>query len=65
MMLFYENPDIYVANFSNWFDASHEVHLHEIGFKIAFGVNDYRNGVPYDDPNFVKWTVRMVSYKNQ
>ena len=65
IMLYKENPDIYVATFENFFEPSYEFKLEENGFKIAFGVNDYRTGQPYDDPNFVTWTVRLNEYVNQ
>jgi len=41
------------------------VNLTSIGFKIAFGVNDYYTGKPLDDPNFVTWNVRLNEIENQ
>jgi hypothetical protein len=60
-----KNPDIFVSEFSNHYNTKHSVELANIGYKIAFGVNDYRTGKPYDDPNFVEWTVRVNEYINQ
>lgn len=60
-----ENPDIQIATISNFYDKDYTVNLSEIGFKLAFGVNDYKDGKPYDDPNYVKWTVRLNDYENQ
>jgi hypothetical protein len=50
-----------IDNFPN----DYKVNLTDIGFKIAFGVNDYSTGVPLDDPNFVKFSVNMVELDNQ
>ncbi len=36
-----------------------ELNLTEIGFKIAFGVVDFKTWEVKDDPNFVRWTVKM------
>jgi len=56
---------IYTSHlFKNYFLKSHEVNLTDLGFKIAFGVNDYATGKPLDDPNFVTWTVRLNEYLN-
>ena len=41
------------------------MNLTDNGFKIAFGVNDYTNGWPLDDPDYVMWTVRLNKYENQ
>jgi hypothetical protein len=38
--------------------------LNDIGFKIAFGVNDYGTGQALDDPNYVRWIVKMGYVKN-
>ena len=65
IFLFKENPTIQEATFSNYYDKNYQVNLKDLGFKIAFGVNDYKTGEPYDDPNYVKWVVRMNDYVNQ
>jgi hypothetical protein len=36
-----------------------ELNLTDIGFKIAFGVVDYKTWEIKDDPNFVRWIVKM------
>ena len=64
-LIFRENPDIQTAVLENEFDKDYTVTLNDIDFKIAFGVNDYKNGKPYDDPNYVKWVVHMNDYENQ
>lgn len=48
----------------NYFERSYEVNLNEIGFKLAFGVNDFATGKPLDDPNFVYWTVGLSTWVN-
>ena len=65
IFLFKENPTIQEATYSNYYDKDYQVSLKELGFKIAFGVNDYKTGEPLDDPNYVKWIVRMNDYVNQ
>jgi len=40
------------------------VNLTDMGFNIAFGVNDYTTGQPFDDPNYVTWSVRLNAYVN-
>lgn len=42
--LFKENPSIQIATFSNYYDKDYKVSLKELGFNIAFGVNDYKTG---------------------
>jgi hypothetical protein len=36
-----------------------ELNLTDIGFKIAFGVVDYKTWEVRDDLNFVRWVVKM------
>jgi hypothetical protein len=40
------------------------VNLTDINFKLAFGVNDYNTGKSLDDPNFVKFSVKMIETLN-
>ena len=47
------NPSVELATYQNFYEPKYEVNLTDIGFKIAFGVNDYKSGKPLDDPNFV------------
>ena len=54
-MWFRENPDIFISEITNFFSKEEMVNLNDLGFKIAFGINDYRDGSPKADPNFVKW----------
>ncbi len=49
------NPTVTVAEMFNYFERSYEVDLNEIGFNLAFGVNDFATGKPLDDPNYVEW----------
>jgi hypothetical protein len=32
-----------------------------MGFKIAFGVREYKTGIALDDPNFVQWEVYLTT----
>ena len=43
----------------DYFSASDVLNLNEIGFKIAFGVADFRTGEVLDDPDWVRWEVIM------
>jgi hypothetical protein len=44
---------------ANYFGVKEELNLTEIGFKIAFGVVDFKTWEVRDDPNFVRWIVKM------
>ena len=59
-LITYNNPVISQALLTNIYDASHQFDLTENGFKIAFGVNNFRTAAPLDDPNIVSWYVRLV-----
>ena len=41
------------------------INLKDIGFNIAFGVNDYKIGTVLDNRDFVQWVVQLNIYKNQ
>ncbi len=50
-----------VSLLEQYFDSSHIVKFDEIGFKVAFAVEQYdefRAGK--DDPNYVVWTVQLT-----
>ena len=32
-----------------------------MGFRIAFGVREYKTGIALDDPNFVQWEVYLTT----
>jgi hypothetical protein len=59
MLIYFQNPTINQATIQNQYDKDYKVNLTDIGFKIAFGVNDYTHGNPLDDPDYVKWVVRL------
>lgn len=58
------NPNVTVAEMYNYFERSYEVDLNDIGFNLAFGVNDFATGKPLDDPNYVRWTVGLSTWVN-
>ena len=62
---FRSNPNVNVSSQMNYFDRSYEVDYKDIGFKLAFSVNDFATGVALDDPNFVRWTVSISTWLNQ
>jgi len=53
VLIYRENPTITVADLLNVYDARREINLDEIGFKIAFGVEDYYSGYALNDSEFV------------
>ena len=65
MLIYFQNPQIGQAVLKTYFDIDYKVNLTDLGFKIAFGVNDYKNGSVLDDPNYVQWIVRLNRYENQ
>ena len=64
IFIFQRNPNVNVAVELDYFDRSYEVDYKDIGFKLAFSVNDFATGVPLDDPNFVRWTVSISTWLN-
>lgn len=55
------NPSITQTILTDYFDSKKIVSFDEIGFKVAFAVEQYddsRKGK--DDPNFVAWTVQLT-----
>jgi hypothetical protein len=52
------------ALLQNKFDENFQVNMTQLGFKIAFGVNDYTFRTAFDNPDYVKWVVRMNTYEN-
>ncbi len=65
MLIYFQNPQIGQAVLKTYFDIDYKVNLTDLGFKIAFSVNDYKNGSVLDDPNYVQWIVRLNRYENQ
>ncbi len=65
MLIYFQNPTINQATIQNQYDKDFQVNLTDLGFKIAFGVNDYSHGTPLDNPDYVKWVVRLNRYENQ
>ena len=49
----------------DYFSKNERVNVTDLGFKIAWGVMDYQKGTPLDNPEYVKWTVRLNKYINQ
>lgn len=52
-----KGPDINVENISNYFKADEELNLSDLGFKIAFGVMNYKDRIPLLDPEIMEWNV--------
>lgn len=59
------NPIISMATQTDFYDASHKYDLTKNGFKLAFGVNEFRTSMPLDDPNHVQWLVKLTHGLNQ
>ena len=56
------NPNINSILIPDNFDSSHTVDFHDVGFKLAFSVEQFN--APYqarDDPSYVSWNVRLKS----
>ena len=52
------NPQITVSTLQQYYDSSYIVNFDDIGFKVAFAVEQYDdNRAGKDDPNYVEWTV--------
>jgi hypothetical protein len=49
------NPNISVANQVDVYDASDKYDMTANGFKIAFGVAEFRTSSALDDPEYVMW----------
>jgi hypothetical protein len=47
--IYVTNPSVELAVFEDFYETMYEVNLTDIGFKFAFGVNDYKTGQPLDD----------------
>lgn len=52
-LIYHSNPVISVARVVDAFDASHKVNMTENGFRMAFGVNNFKDNAPLDDPAYV------------
>ena len=64
ILISHSNPNISAATFKNYFDFQRQLNLQDIGFKVAFGIeNGHKNFAPLDDPNFARWEVSMVTSK--
>lgn len=61
----HSNPIISVARVQDAHDASFKYNLSNHGFKIAFGVNDFRTFESLDDPGYVDWIVKLTVGLNQ
>jgi hypothetical protein len=64
ILFLHKNPSITVATTNDYFDRSYQVDFNKVGFKIAFGVNDFATGKPLDDPNYVRWLVSITTWVN-
>lgn len=54
------NPVISFSFKENSFDAQDAIDLRATGFKMAFGVGDFYKGGSLDDPNHVRWEVKLI-----
>ena len=64
ILISHSNPTISTATFKNYYDFQRQLNLEDIGFKVAFGIEDgHKNFAPLDDPNFSRWEVSMVTSK--
>lgn len=59
-----KQPMINTYDAVNHFDSKHEVDLNQLGFKLAFGVVDYRTGSPLQDESFVRFNVFLEERKD-
>ena len=48
----------------NFFDYKKRLNLGDIGFKVAFSVEGYKDNEMKDDPRYVKYFVRLINRKN-
>ena len=55
------NPQITVSTLQQYYDSSYIVKFDDIGFKVAFAVEQYdANRAGKDDPNYVEWIVELT-----
>ena len=60
-LLLRANPQITVSTLQQYFDSSKIVNFDDIGFKVAFAVEQYDdNRAGKDDPNYVEWIVQLT-----
>ena len=66
MLIYREEPTVYVNKERGFFDGGEEVTLNvKNGFKLAFGVVDYNEyGKVYNDESRLNWVVNLTEYKN-
>lgn len=62
---YHSNPIISLARVQDAYDATHKLDLTANGFKIAFGVNDFRSFESLDSPEYVEWQVKLTTGVNQ
>jgi hypothetical protein len=56
------NPNINAIVIPDNFDASYTIDFDEVGFKLAFSVEQFNYpNQALDDPSYVSWNVRLKS----
>ena len=59
LFFFRLKPEVTSSVVKHAFGARDEIDLRELGFKIAFGVIDFRTGKPLRDETRMQWQVNM------
>ena len=58
------NPLISEIHEKNYFDSSVKLNLNQVKFKFAFSVEGYVDNLIKDDPQYVKYIVRVYGKKD-
>jgi hypothetical protein len=55
MLITREDPNVWSFNRLDHYKSSDLLQLNQIGFKMAFGVYDYKNNKHLNDPSMHEW----------
>lgn len=59
-----EDPNVWSFTQLDHYKSDEYLSLNQAGFKMAFGLYDYRNETMLNDPSMFEWQVFLSTYKN-
>lgn len=60
-----KGPLITTAEVPGYYDSSFKFNMHDNNFRIAFGIRDFFTKEAKDDPEYVRWHLRVTTKLNQ